>query len=266
MMESEVITFSFGKNWRSFVDTVSENAVNRARKDIEYWLSNDGVTGKTVLDIGSGSGIHSLCYFLMGAKEIVSLDVDPYSVESTRLLWQKAGRPSNWKVVQGSILDPDFVGSLGRHEIVYSWGVLHHTGAMWEAMTNACSLVERGGLFLVALYVKGPLYPKHLAEKQAYNRASWLGKKIMVWRDVYGRMRVRWNEGLNPFGWNQRYDRGMDVYHDIIDWLGGLPYEVASKEEVVSFCEDKGFKLERVKELGEHANNTYLFRFPVDPL
>lgn len=259
-MEDQVITFSFGKNWKSFVDTVSEGAVERAMADIKEWLGADKIQGKTVLDIGCGSGIHSLSYFLLGANEVISFDADQYSVEATNVLWEKAGRPSNWRIQQGSILDPDFFGNLGTYEIVYSWGVLHHTGSMWEAIGNASSLVQQGGQFWIALYVKGPKYPEHLALKQAYNRASAFGKKLMEWKYIYGLMRDRWKWGLNPFAWNQSEVRGMDTRHDIIDWLGGLPYEVASKEEVIEFLGERGFVLEKIKELPEGGNNMYLFK------
>jgi 2-polyprenyl-3-methyl-5-hydroxy-6-metoxy-1,4-benzoquinol methylase len=261
-LKEEAITFSFGKNWRDFVETVSEDSVRRAMSDIEEWLGGASVSGKTILDIGCGSGIHSLCFYLLGAKEVVSLDLDPYSVESTQVLWEKAKKPANWKILHGSILDKEFVGSLGRSEVVYSWGVLHHTGAMWEAIGNACSLVERGGHFWIAIYVKGQKYPEHLKLKQSYNRASVLGKKVMVWKAIYKLMRERLGAGLNPFKWNTKHERGMDVYHDIIDWLGGLPYEVASKEEIVGFCGERGFVLEKIKELPEGGNNMYLFSLP----
>ncbi|HEX5705409.1 MAG TPA: class I SAM-dependent methyltransferase [Pyrinomonadaceae bacterium] len=259
---SDEITFSFGENWSDYVANVSEDAIRSARSDIEEWLGASTVAGKNILDIGCGSGIHSLCYYQLGAKNIVSMDVDPKSVEATRVMWERAGRPENWRITHGSVLDPDFIGGLGQHDIVYSWGVLHHTGAMWEAIANASSRVARGGLFWIALYVKGPKYAEHLALKQKYNRASRLEKKIMVWKYIAGVMRDRRRAGLNPLKWNEKDGRGMDVYHDIIDWLGGLPYEVASKEEVVDFCGTRGFVLERVKENPEGGNNIYLFSLP----
>jgi SAM-dependent methyltransferase len=255
----QAITFSFGKNWRSYVDTITENSIRRAMDDIEAWLEREAIAGKTVLDIGCGSGIHSLCFYELGAKAILSLDVDPYSVEATRVLWEKAGRPEHWKVLQGSILNPDFVSTLGQHEIVYSWGVLHHTGAMWDAIGNAASLVKPGGKFWIAIYVKGPLYPEHLRLKQSYNNASGVGKRIIVLKEVYQIMRRRWSAGENPLTWNEKRERGMDTYHDLLDWLGGLPYEVATTDEIVTFCTERGFVLERIKELGEGANNIYLF-------
>ena len=52
----------------------------------------------------------------------------------------------------------------------------------------------------------------------------------------------------------------MDVYHDIIDWFGGLPYEVATTEEVERFLSARGFELERVEEATEGAVRVYLFR------
>lgn len=261
-MEREQITFSFGENWRDFVEHMPDEAIERARSDIEEWLGPTGVAGKTVLDIGCGSGIHSLCFHMLRAKEIVSLDVDPHSVETTQLLWERAGRPSNWKILHGSVLDHDFVNQLGKHEIVYSWGVLHHTGGMWQAINNACTRVREGGRFWIALYVKGPKYPQHLRQKQQYNRSSSLGKKLMVWKYIFDLMRERRRLGMNPFAWNIRDGRGMDTYHDIIDWLGGLPYEVASREEVVEFCGERGLVPEKIKETPEGGNNIYLFSRP----
>lgn len=261
-MQDERITFSFGQNWRSYVDTVTATSIQGAMDAITEWLPPENIAGTSVLDIGCGSGIHSLCFQQLGAANVTSIDVDPKSIEASRVLWEKAGRPANWKIVQGSILDRDFVAGLGTHDIVYSWGVLHHTGAMWEAIANASTLVRRNGLFWIALYVKGPKYPEHLALKQKYNRASKLGKKIMVWKFIGNIKRERRRAGLNPSSWNQQHERGMDVYHDVIDWLGGLPYEVASKEEIVEFCAQRGFVLQNIKELPEGGNNTYLFSRP----
>lgn len=254
------VTFSFGENWKSFLQKAPAEAFQLADQDIRRWLGPVGAEGLHVLDIGCGSGIHSLCFFGQGAAEVVSFDIDPHSVEATRSLWQKAGNPAQWNVLHGSVLDGDFLNrlGLGRFDLVYAWGVLHHTGAMWQAVANACQMVAPQGRLWLALYVKTDAYPRELALKQRYNRASWLGKKGMVWRWIARIMWQRYQNGQNPLAWNERRIRGMDVYHDIVDWLGGLPYEVASEEEVVEFCGRRGFVPERVK-TGE-ANNIYLFR------
>jgi 2-polyprenyl-6-hydroxyphenyl methylase/3-demethylubiquinone-9 3-methyltransferase len=258
------VTFSFGENWEAFVRTVSDESIKSARKDIEEWLGPNAILGKSVLDIGCGSGIHSLVFASMGAKEVVSFDVDEHSVAATLTLWEKVETPSQWKVKKGSILDKPFLQSLGseRFDIVYAWGVLHHTGAIWEAMENASSMVKKGGLYWLSLYEKGPNYHRDLKLKESYNAASPFAKKIMRGRWIAGLMRQRLRWGLNPFRWNEKKERGMDTYHDIVDWLGGLPYEVASVEEVIDFTRRRGFILEKIRTYPEGANNIYLFSLP----
>lgn len=257
-------TFAFGKNWQSFLKTASPDAFQGARADIESWLGAERLKGKTVVDVGCGSGIHSLCFTGLGAARLVSLDVDVNSVDATRSLWQQAGRPDSWDVRHGSILDRNFVDTLGTFDIVYSWGVLHHTGAMWEAIAQAARLVKPGGLFWLALYVKGPNYVKDLALKQRYNAASAFGRKLLVGQRIAHRMIRLVRQGRNPLAWNARKERGMDTYHDIVDWVGGLPYEVASREETVEFLGSRGFTLTRVDEYPERWNNIYLFERAAD--
>jgi len=126
-MAEDEITFSFGKNWTNYLDTVSDSEVESAEQDIMTWLGKSSVTDRTVIDIGSGSGIHSLAFYRLGAKVVHSYDYDRNSVHATKTLWQKTNQPVNWVVEHGSILDSDYVQSLGQFDNVYSWDVLHHT-------------------------------------------------------------------------------------------------------------------------------------------
>lgn len=261
-MNSENVTFSFGENWSDFVEGVSEADVARAALDIDEWLGKDTIRDKRVIDVGSGSGIHSLSFLKLGAKSIHSFDYDPKSVDATRKLHELAGRPSNWKVEHGSVLDADYVHSLGTFDIVYSWGVLHHTGAMWDAITNCVGLVAPGGRLWIALYAKGPRYEADMALKRKYNAASSFGKRFMVGKKVLRIMLGRAKHLKNPFTWNKKSERGMNIYHDLIDWLGGLPYETASEDEVVRFARQRGFVLERILPLPEGACSTYVFSLP----
>jgi 2-polyprenyl-6-hydroxyphenyl methylase/3-demethylubiquinone-9 3-methyltransferase len=130
---------------------------------------------------------------------------------------------------------------------------------MWKAIAAAADLVAPIGLFWLALYVKGPRYAADLALKRRYNTASPLVKKMMIWQRVAHRMVRIMRRGRNPFRWNERKARGMDTYHDIVDWVGGYPYEVASREETVAFLRERKFLLERIEEHQERWNNIYLF-------
>jgi len=259
METEEKISFSFGENWQNYLASCSEKQIEGAECDLIGWMGEKSILGKSVIDIGSGSGIHSLAFHRLGADKIISLDADPKSVETTKKLHFRVNSPENWVVMCGSILDFDFIKTLGQYDIVYSWGVLHHTGEMWRAMENAAALVKPGGLLLISIYAKGPHYHIDLAIKRKYNNASNLAKRYMVSKRVAKIMFNRLNHFQNPFGWNKVKKRGMNVYHNIIDWLGGLPYEVASEDEIVRFGRTKDLVLERIKVREEGSCSIYLF-------
>jgi SAM-dependent methyltransferase len=258
-MRDDSITFSFGENWSDFVTGVNAEIMEGARQDLEAWLDKEDVEGKTVLDIGSGSGIHSSALLALGASRLRSFDYDPHSVSATTKMYESAGKPDNWEISEGSVLDKEFVSSLGSYDLVYSWGVLHHTGSMWEAIENAITCVKPGGKFFIALYAAGPRFEADLALKQKYNAASPRGKRMMEYRWIANLMHQRLMAFKNPFAWNEKRIRGMNVYHDLVDWLGGLPYEVASEDETVVFCRKRNLVLDRIKVYGEGACNIFLF-------
>jgi 2-polyprenyl-6-hydroxyphenyl methylase/3-demethylubiquinone-9 3-methyltransferase len=253
------VTFSFGRNWRSFSRFVSEDRLRGAQNDIVDWLGEGGVAGKTVLDIGCGSGIHSLGFHRLGAKSVLSLDVDPHSVACTRRFWERSGKPANWRVDQMSVLNAQRMAALGHFDIVYSWGVLHHTGQLWTAMDVASRLGNPGGRLWISIYTKGPEYPDHLSTKQRFNSASWLEKQRMLARHLRRLWRYEKSMGKSFREWFWP-ERGMNAYHDAVDWLGGLPYEVASVQEVTAFLAERGWMLERMLERCEGGCSVYLFR------
>jgi len=196
---------------------------------------------------------------------VYSFDFDQHSVEATKFCWRIADEPGNWIVGKGSILDKSFIKSLGQYDIVYAWGVLHHSGSLWHAMKNAFTLVKPGGILWISIYAKGPRYNDDLAMKKKYNSSSNFVKRCMVVKRIAVIMLARIKHLQNPFTWNERRQRGMNVYNNIVDWFGGLPYEVASEDEVVKFTRKSGFILESIKVKVEGACSIYLFSFPKEP-
>lgn len=234
--ETTVDRFAFGKNWQNFLGDLNPARLAGARADLIKWLGTDSLEGGSVLDIGCGSGVHSYCLNEMNAKRVHSFDYDVNSVDATRSLHQLAGAPASWTIEQGSVLDWEYMQSLGLFDLVYSWGVLHHTGQMWQAIANAATRVIPGGYLFIAIYAKGPRYGQDLALKQRYHAASVSGKRKMEFEWIFNQYNNRARQGLNPEGWwNQGLDRGMDPYSDLVDWLGGLPYEVATLPELGEF-------------------------------
>ena len=237
MADKEEITFSFGKNWQDLLKVVDEDDFKRSLADIDRWFKNRvPLEGKDIIDVGSGSGMHSLMLNTYNPKKLYSFDYDVNSVSATRSLWERAGTPANWTVSHGSVLDISYLNSLGLFDLVYSWGVLHHTGRMWEAIDNAANMVKPGGHFLISIYQGVKTYEYDLFIKKKYNRVGPLYKKWMEWNlYIWPAMKYRIKNRKNPFGWNEKRMRGMNVYNDIVDWLGGLPYEVASDKQIEDF-------------------------------
>ena len=255
--------FSFGRNWDRYIrESYTEERVETSRRKLLEFLGPPGIEGRSFLDLGCGSGIHSLAAYRAGASSVVSVDVDLFSVRATRTVREAAGSPENWEVLQGSVLDPEFVSRLAPADIVYSWGVLHHTGNLWEAVRNASSRILPGGRFYLAIYDKTAMSAYWTEVKRRYNAASPFRKRLMEWAYVYRTfLRTKSPSYLLK---NYRYIRdyrtlrGMAFWTDVRDWLGGWPYEPATAEEVVGFCETTlGLTTVAVK-AGE-ANIEYLF-------
>jgi SAM-dependent methyltransferase len=238
--------FEFGANWANFVETaLSEEKISQSMRHLKGFLRLEDLRGKSFLDIGSGSGLHSLAALRLGADRILSFDYDENSVATTKKLHEHVGSPLHWTVQQGSILDEAYVNRLEKFDVVYSWGVLHHTGDMWTAIRNAAIPLKRDAVFYTALY-SPEIYvspPSHywLGVKRAYNSASKLKKRKMelnyVWRTV---VRPALRAGQNPLAIMRQYgERGMTFWTDVRDWLGGYPMEFAGFRDTVQFCKTK---------------------------
>src|SRR5437016_3938870 len=144
--------FEFGKNWSRFLDLLDDARIVRAEESLKEMLEIETLEGKSFVDIGSGSGLFSLAARRLGAR-VHSLDYDPHSVACTAELRRRYfPNDPEWTVEEGSALDPSYLRALGTFDVVYSWGVLHHTGSMWPALENVVPLAREGSLLFLAIY------------------------------------------------------------------------------------------------------------------
>jgi len=263
MTDTKEMRFEFG-NWHRFVKrNLTQERCDIAKTHILDFIGQKSLDGRDFLDIGCGSGLHSLGAWQAGAGRLHSFDYDETSVLATRYVRNKAGNPANWVVERGDVLDEVYVGRLGRWNLVYSWGVLHHTGDVWRAIVNAQKTVGDGGLFYLALYASDvqPQMDYWLAIKREYNQAGPLKRRRMVWDYIWNHMihhdLSRLPEVANRM-MKHKLTRGMSMLADIRDWLGGWPMQFTADQDVVDLLEQQhGFKLVNVA-TGQ-ACSEYLF-------
>ena len=237
--------FAFGKNWASYAEGVTEQDIQEAITALAR-MAGPSLAGRRFLDIGSGSGLHALSALRLGAAEVVALDIDPDSVATTRKVLQMHAPGGKWRAEQLSIFDADEAKLGGKFDIVYSWGVLHHTGDMNRALRCAAALVREGGEFLFALYRKTWMCGFWKVEKRWYTKASPRAQKFArsLWVGAFRlAIPIIRHETLSTYiAHYGKGRRGMDFYHDVHDWMGGWPYESASGREVDRFMRALGFE------------------------
>ncbi len=261
-------SFSFGKNWKDFVNTsFSNDRVDLAKTSLVDFIGGiDKIKGKTFVDIGCGSGLFSLAAFLLGAKEVISVDVDENSIACTDELRKKYGGSNNWKVVKGSALDSEFIQSLGQFDIVYSWGVLHHTGDMYRAFNNVSFLLKSESIFYLAIYNRCRSRWIGTSEfwlkvKKLYNYSGSFGKKIIFYCYVVYFFLDSLIAMKNPFKRMKSFKRrGMNWHHNVIDWIGGYPYEYAGPDEIINYFAGKRIFCEKIANAHGLACVEYLLR------
>jgi 2-polyprenyl-6-hydroxyphenyl methylase/3-demethylubiquinone-9 3-methyltransferase len=257
--------FAFGRNWQSFLSVVNEERISAAEAALRCTLGVTSLEGKSFLDIGSGSGLSSLAAVRLGARRVHSFDYDPDSVACAEELRRRYQPDAlHWSIEQGSALDERYMTSLGRWDVVYSWGVLHHTGHMWRGLELAARAVADGGRLLVAIYNdQGRTSALWRRVKRAYNHGR-AARVVLVSSLVpyfflgsLARDIVRRRSPLRRY---RAHVRGMSPLHDWIDWIGGYPFEVASRDAVVAFYAARGFALRHLESCGTKSGcNEFVF-------
>lgn len=238
--------FAFGENWQRFSELIDTDHIEEAKASLQRFFGATGLEGVRFLDIGCGSGLFSLAALELGAADVLAVDLDPNSVATARNVLTRFAAGRSWQCRQADVFSMS-ADAYGQFDVVYSWGVLHHTGDMYRAIEHALELVRPGGRALLAFYGRTPFCGFWQWEKRCYVRyapwfpvlARWTYKPLVLLRYLLA--------GKNPVRVVREYRslRGMDWSHDVDDWLGGYPYESITPEDAIAFVEAHGFRCER---------------------
>jgi 2-polyprenyl-6-hydroxyphenyl methylase/3-demethylubiquinone-9 3-methyltransferase len=248
--------FAFGENWQRFLSVLDDRRIRQAEESLRYMLEAPDLAGRSFLDIGCGSGLFSLAARRLGAH-VHSFDCDPQSVACA---WELRRRycpgDTSWTIEEGSALNTSYLANLGCFDVVYSWGVLHHTGSIWQALENAATLVAGGGKLFISIYNdQGPISNRWRVIKRTYNRLP-MALRFLVTIPVL--IHLEWRRAVKDF-WRLRpfetwrnagKQRGMSPWRDLVDWVGGYPFEVAKPEAIFDFYLRRGFTLRRLVTCG----------------
>lgn len=264
--------FGFGDNWSDFATTVDEESVREAERSLLEMLGAGALQSKRFLDIGCGSGIFSLSAIRLGAAEVHSFDFDRASVATTERLREAflPGSPK-WTIEHGDVLDEEYLARLGKFDIVYAWGVLHHTGHLEKALANAGGSVAEGGRLFLSIYNdQGPRSSIWKRIKRLYCalppalRTSYVAT-VMLPREIlsFAAHALRRQPMAYVRTWTEyKRRRGMSRWHDLVDWVGGYPFEVATPQAIFRLYRDQGFVLEEITTGRGLGCNEFVFTRP----
>lgn len=238
--------FAFGKNWLDYARKIDEPKIAQAVADLQRLSGRERLDGLSFLDIGCGSGLHALAAIRMGATRVLGVDIDADSVAASRDTLARFAPDADARFEVVSVFDMT-AQTHGGFDLVYSWGVLHHTGDMYRALAAAANLVRPEGMFMVALYRKTLFCGMWRAIKRWYASAMPAAQQRAM-RAYTGLRRLTFvlrGRSLDEYIRDYGKSRGMDYYNDVHDWMGGYPYESISPQDCRTFFARQGFRLER---------------------
>jgi 2-polyprenyl-6-hydroxyphenyl methylase/3-demethylubiquinone-9 3-methyltransferase len=259
--------FAFGENWLSFLANVTDETIAKAEQSLRDLIGADVIRGARFLDAGCGSGLFSLAAVRLGAR-VHSFDFDGNSVKAATALQARYAPAADWTIQQGSVLDRAFVESLGTFDVVYSWGVLHHTGDMWRALDQVSARVRPSGTLCVAIYNDQGITSRiWRVVKRAYNTLPNPLRFLVLWPAavrLWGPTLVRDTLRGRPLAtWRTYGDidaRGMSPMVDLRDWVGGYPFEVATVDAMTAFYAERGFERTGLRRRTGIGCNEFVFR------
>ncbi len=203
-------------------------------------LFPEGVKCKRVLDGGSGSGMISVAFAVMGA-DVTGVDVTPKCVENGCKNADLFG--VQCRFLKRNLLSLDLCGE--TFDIIYNWGVLHHTQDARKSFTNLAKHLKPGGEMIVAVYLKTVLSGFWNFLRIFYQESPQVFKTLFL---NTGSIFLNGVDYFNNLFFNkERYMmRGTNNKEILNDWFG-VPYRTFhTYEEVFEWFRENGLEYQLV--------------------
>ena len=265
-----MLKFKFGENWLKFNKLINYKKILQATKSLKKY--NIKFKKKSFLDVGCGSGLFSLAASTMGCNKIYSIDVDNSSIKSTQIVRNNFKKKSlNWKVEKVSLIGDNFKKKCFNYDIIYCWGVAHHTGNMFKAFKNLSDVAKLNSYLIIAIYndegLKSKIWwlikfiynfvPQGLKKLYAFFIMSIIRKLYVIIRLLFT---LKFNELYSFLKKKTKRTRGMNKEIDIMDWVGGYPYEYIKFNDLKKYFIAKGFKVIKSHQCKGPGNHEIVFK------
>jgi ubiquinone/menaquinone biosynthesis C-methylase UbiE len=143
---------------------------DRSGKPFSLFVDFDALRGKDVLDVGAGSGIATQMLAEAGAN-VTAVDLTDWAVETTQrrlAAFELEGDVRQADAEQLPFEDASF-------DLVFSWGVIHHSSDMDRALAELVRVTRPGGQLVLMVYNRRSLF---FAVYRAFQRFLPLARRL----------------------------------------------------------------------------------------
>ena len=134
------------------------------------YVDFDALAGSDVLEVGCGSGIAAQMLAEAGAT-LTAVDLTPWAVETTRARLDAFGLDAEVFEADGEALPFDDAS----FDLVFSWGVIHHSSDMDRALRELVRVCRPGGTLVLMVYHRRSLF---YATYKAFQRFLPLARRL----------------------------------------------------------------------------------------
>jgi ubiquinone/menaquinone biosynthesis C-methylase UbiE len=144
-----VYSDKYEESSREFYEATIKNRYESYAPWLKKLIDNIDAKGKIVLELGCGIGVDLLEFAKNGAK-VTGLDLTPKHLELAQKLFDTYGHKATF--IQGDAENLTLPSE--SVDVVYSFGVLHHTPNIDKAIAEIHRVLKPGGQAIVGLYHK----------------------------------------------------------------------------------------------------------------